>query len=548
MLAGCSAPKDTSLEASVKEEMSQTENLQDETMQEWTAASEMDMQKQTAASEEVMQEQIEESEVIFNIENETENDLLAQITAEDLKKITSDLRYLSTYDLEKYADKGIIILDSVDKDTVLYGLCSGYGMLLRIGDEVFPISMQWRAPRLKIPEIYAQDFDQDGEIEYGLDVLLGTGSGLSVEQFYVIEREKDSIVLTEFAWEDWQAQILSHVSWNYDKEYNSVETFLDGEQAGATLFLGQFLEERQGTFQDLSFGDIAQFIGHDGQLYLWVEGGIFIEEWAAPVYECGIDVLVPVNYSADKTFTLGEIELSERQYVVEEEDTQETLPERVVNVMYADVTHDGVEDRIVTSISCLTLCEASAAEGAQEQAADEITPAQLLNQGEICYVRVYDGKYIETSYNEAQYAATGGYATECAIWQKELANAHVGNGQVFLLEQEGLAYLVEASDYFGQGAASYSYAVLSLDEERRIFTAKENAYSFDTNEGFLMQHPEDAYDAQKMEAYVKDFKTILDNAILLAATDVSKEPRITTEKNICTYDSNELRQRAEELQ
>lgn len=244
---------------------------------------------------------------------------LADVTAEQLKQVTMSIETIQqNSDWEAMEKMDFIVLDSEEDDVVLYGRGTGEGMILRVKDEVYPIMEGWLSPRVQIPELYIQDMDKDGEIEYIIKTHVKTGTGVSGDDLYVITHKDGTFTMHKFMEDDWYKQLMSQLSWEYDEEYDTVEVYVDGTFSGATLCLAKFLEENQVTFQDLCFGDIMEFVCHDEQWYLWVQGGIIVGDWVTPQYEYGIDILAPFSYSADGTFTLGEMQVTARNEYEEE--------------------------------------------------------------------------------------------------------------------------------------------------------------------------------------------------------------------------------------
>ena len=258
-----------------------------------------------------------ESETVISQENDTNviNEI-SNVTPDQLKQVTKNVdTILQDGNWEELEKNEFIILDSVEDDVVLYGRGSGESMVLRVRDEIFAIDECWLSPRVQAPQLYVQDMDQDGKVEYIIQTHTKTGTGVSGDDLYVIEAVDGTFVMHEFTEDDWLGQLLEHISWEYDKEWQTVQTYVDGERADASLILTNFLKENQASFGDLSFGDIMEFIYHDEQWYLWVRGGIIVTDWATPQYEYGIDVLAPFSYTTDGTFTLDKVELTARDDV-----------------------------------------------------------------------------------------------------------------------------------------------------------------------------------------------------------------------------------------
>ena len=63
-------------------------------------------------------------------------------------------------------------------------------MLLRDGEQIYPIYRYWMGPQMVLPEIYLGDYDGDGEEEYALKTHLKTGTGVSGDELYILEKNR----------------------------------------------------------------------------------------------------------------------------------------------------------------------------------------------------------------------------------------------------------------------------------------------------------------------------------------------------------------------
>lgn len=388
------------------------------------------------------------------------NASLKRLTAEDLRSVTQ------TYDASRDAaneetEAYILLSELPNEDAALYGKYGQQTMVLRVGDSVYPIRMHWMSPQMWIPQLFSGDYDGDGDTEYALKTHMKTGTGVSGDELYIIEVNGETAVLHEFTLRDRLTQ-LERLKVTYtDSRSNQVwRRYLKVQEDGAGeapcfLNLDRLLDSlgEDAAFESLEFGDVESFFDMDGQWLYAVSGGIATNVVGPIQYECSVEVLCPVQYQADGTFTLGRMQLKPRytqgyEPVVEKEE----IPEKVLTGLFADLTHDGVKDEIVISMTCA------------EDSTEEFRT--LLNRGEVCIVRVYDGT--EHYYDEEKWALTGGYDTKCAGWEQELNESMAGEGMVFVVRRNHREYLMKLSAGSGQGDYSFRYEVLRLLPEQNM--------------------------------------------------------------------------------
>lgn len=189
----------------------------------------------------------------------------------------------------------------------------------------------------------------------------------------------------------------------------------------------------------------------------------------------------------------------------------------VVNVEEADVTHDGVMDKIVTRIYPVN----------RHNAKDDLigkTAKELLEDYATCMVSVYDGnEWVEEGMD---FKGEG-------IWSKDFSMSHVGNGQLYLVNHGGKDYLIWNVDYCSTGYASYEYRMFYLNGKEEEVVEK-NGIDFPVSAFFL----QDAISIDEMIAYTEDLDRKLNGSTLLVYC--SGDARIRTFDEECSADVFDL--------
>lgn len=201
---------------------------------------------------------------------------------------------------------GYAILDSVSgQDVALYGKTSdSYATVLRIGEKVYPLYIDWDSLYWGTgsPILCADDYDNDGDMEYSFVSQWERGTECYEEILYMVDMENGELVLYEFGKRDWMEQLEKNISYQYDEKQHSVELFsADGGKMGEY----QIKEE---SFGKLSFGDVQHFTMQDGSWYFDTMGSVRLQKSGGkPFFNSGIQIVSPVRYEGSGKFFLCEI-------------------------------------------------------------------------------------------------------------------------------------------------------------------------------------------------------------------------------------------------
>ncbi len=235
---------------------------------------------------------------------------ISEVKAEELISVTREPDYTNEDWL--YLDNKFVLLHKMEgQDVALYGLYGCDGMVLREGDKVYPILMSWWTRTL--PEIFQADYDQDGDLEYSFRMLVGAGTGVAIEQVYMLEVENESLVIKEFTDEDMSKQ-LDRVTGIYDKETRQIEIFVDGANTGKKLHLPEDTSRDIYTFKRIWIGDFMSYTEEGGTWMLEARIGIVVDEQVSVIYDDDMIMKAPVVYHKDGAFALGEISVDVLTY------------------------------------------------------------------------------------------------------------------------------------------------------------------------------------------------------------------------------------------
>lgn len=177
-----------------------------------------------------------------------------------------------------------------------------------------------------------------------------------------------------------------------------------------------------------------------------------------------------------------------------------------INVEKRDVTHDGVADYIVTSMTYdPTYMDADAT------LTDKI---DMHIRFDLVQVKVYEGQELSDTYSE-----------ENLLWSHDFSRVHMANGQLSIVQWEGQDYLLHSNLWGGQGMAGWSYEVFSLNDSGEKQVLDKKSIEFEMEEGSSAEGYGEFQ--HSLEQYIAD-------GTLIVACDMDMEQQLVRTEGI-TY-------------
>lgn len=190
-----------------------------------------------------------------------------------------------------------ILLDRDDSEDVsLFGLSDGSITLLSVKNEIYRLDFEWHSSQLRCPELSVYDYDGDGEKEFAVHLVLGTGSGVYQDGLIMLEVSNGkavSNVCNIFSF----TETMSKLSWNLD-EKSKLWVYFEGRE-GMAFDAKNVLKSMSGDFEGLDYGDICYFSKADGYFRLAIVVGMKFSEIPLITYEISPVVIGDVFYVGD---------------------------------------------------------------------------------------------------------------------------------------------------------------------------------------------------------------------------------------------------------
>ena len=324
------------------------------------------------------------------------------------------------------------------------------------------------------------DIDGDGEPEYMIVACAGRGTGVYVTDLMAIKKGREEPI-AYLSNEEITEQLGSRTELIYDEDLQMATLYCDSEsEPKALLYLEKFLEKMNATYDTMSLGNIIGIENRDNRYWVTADFAVYTKEMVSPQYECTIHLTAPLTYQDNQTFAIGNISAKSVDYT----QMGEIKEDEIIAEFYADVTHDGIEDRIAISVP-------------ESNTWDEVLSG--VASGELCVYAGYTDVDGKTKYDDE------------SILEREFSPCHVGNSQMFLTTVDGRDYLIETDFWAGQEQYTYGYTVFFLNYDYDYVMASEH-------EEYKGEPGNTSAFFEKLNSWIND------SSIVLYAADIDHDP------------------------
>ena len=187
----------------------------------------------------------------------------------------------------------------------------------------------------------------------------------------------------------------------------------------------------------------------------------------------------------------------------------------IVNIEEADITHDGIPDRIVTYKKSLT---------SNDKKSDSQEGRQV---GEYTYtICIYDGTMLDQE-----------LTPEACIWERRYLDPYNENEQLYLTERDGESYFIRNRNSIIQDTAIYQYQVFYLQNGEENVEA-EDSFAFRTFSDSKNGAPD--FEVETAVAYTEGLEKQLKDSTLLIYCGVEQDTRIRMTGKPCTARAEEI--------
>ncbi len=230
-----------------------------------------------------------------------------------------DARTLDTLDTVADADSlylaaegDTLLLASIpDEKVYLYGCAGADAVILRMDDRCQLFRWTYASPRLIPPQIGYADYDRDGIKEAAISLHTGTGTGVSVEQLYLVEiLENGTCSAVAYAPDQYLGQLAEHITATLDQEEDRLLLAVDGRNMGEGIDLSAWLREGA-RYERIWFGSQIAFDVAGEGITLRTTPGCCFEGVASAQYEGMPDFAAEIVWH-DGGFALSDVKMVDR--------------------------------------------------------------------------------------------------------------------------------------------------------------------------------------------------------------------------------------------
>jgi len=144
-------------------------------------------------------------------------------------------------------------------------------------------------------------------MEYAIWTHMGTGTGVSISQLYILEDTGSGLQIHEFM-HRMIIKELERVTWQWEENTKTLQMYADGMLVGEKVDLSELLSINEGEFKSVTFENFIEFQEENGQWFMEADAGIIHTGFVIPVYsDRNVIVRAPVIYDPEGGFFLGKI-------------------------------------------------------------------------------------------------------------------------------------------------------------------------------------------------------------------------------------------------
>lgn len=225
-----------------------------------------------------------------------------QITAAETEYLLDpDRKFDSSADED---DTAYVIAEPENSDIKIYGVMNSNTVIIEHDGKADYFEQIWLTPRMILPEAYFSDYDSDGENELAVSYYVGSGTGVSVSELVVYEKDESGSFKGYPLYTDALTGMLNEkISCDIDNE-NHIITFTCSD-SGKT-YTADTSEDYPYDIESVQFGALVEYQLTKDKIAVQAKPNIRL------FYECMPTVTTDVRF-ADGKFTLHNIELTDSE-------------------------------------------------------------------------------------------------------------------------------------------------------------------------------------------------------------------------------------------
>ncbi len=205
-------------------------------------------------------------------------------------------------------DSGIFILAELpEEDITMYGVNNEdeqfQNVVIRMGDNINYYNWS-HCPGMFDAGMDYWDYDNDGTKELAVHLYLGGGTGVSIDQLFMLEEIHPGVFESiQFKHDDYIAQVENIVAYGVNEENKTISFFKEETELQSVDI--SWLKENE-EVKNVYYNNIVRFNFSHG-IVMGITPGMKINDWASLQYDGVSELIATVEYQSDGTFHVTNI-------------------------------------------------------------------------------------------------------------------------------------------------------------------------------------------------------------------------------------------------
>lgn len=263
-------------------------------------------QTQEIPTETVTEVQQELEEVVIEIPVENEEVINEEVIEEAAKEVPEGPVFTDKYLWELEEWEYAHVNYEQDTDIEIWGNPYTDILYIKDGEREFSVDIFWGS---RAANIFKKDFNGDSVSEYLINVLTGTGTGVSMEDLYLVSDVDSTPIATEYDMGAIFEELYQRINCEYQKDYlKTAKIYADGKFLTDVMI--KSMVDEYGAYTGLGMGCFISYTYENDIPTLVANAGFCFEKPVEPQYDASVIFSIPLNIEKDGTLLLGDISCS----------------------------------------------------------------------------------------------------------------------------------------------------------------------------------------------------------------------------------------------
>ena len=208
------------------------------------------------------------------------------------------------FEISKFKSQQLCLLLSTPRIKI-YGTYQNY-IIVEDKNTLRPYDIPWLSVQGRIPEFEIMDYDNDGVKELAIVNHVGTGTGVSIDYLYMLDRRKDG-KLASYEYSNNFKDMRSRFFYTYDKDTDEIQYYVSGAPITPKFKFQDEVGDPSAEFDSIGMGDFGYYQLKKGITFRVDLEGYQKNTPMPSFYKAGLTGIV--KYYGDGQFWLEDVKL-----------------------------------------------------------------------------------------------------------------------------------------------------------------------------------------------------------------------------------------------